>query len=162
MKLIRTRVRAWAAVLCLIVILTDRITKMCVLKSDFLSDGSTISVLRNVVSFFFVWNTGAAFSFLNAHPVWITVISALILVVLAFFVFLPKRMDAPTRISLSLVLSGGIGNLVDRFLYGAVVDFIRLDFIRFPIFNAADMAVTMGFALFFVTTFLPNGKKGNA
>jgi signal peptidase II len=48
------------------------------------------------------------------------------------------------------MLSGAIGNLIDRALYGYVRDFIKLDFINFPIFNVADMALTIGAVVFSV------------
>ena len=55
-----------------------------------------------------------------------------------------ESIDYTVLVSLILILSGGIGNLIDRILKGYVVDFIKFDFINFPIFNVADISITLG------------------
>lgn len=140
--------------------LIDRITKIMVLSSEFARSGNDTRVLPGIFSFSFAWNRGAAFSVLRDHPGWLLFLTTVILVLVAAIVFLPKREDLLSRLSLSLILGGGLGNLLDRFLYGAVVDFIRLDFINFPIFNCADIAVTAGVVLFGLGAFRPLGRKG--
>ena len=66
------------------------------------------------------------------------------------------------RLSLTLVLAGGLGNLIDRALYGAVVDYIELTFMTFPVFNFADVCVTVGAALFALFTLLPGKREARA
>ena len=66
------------------------------------------------------------------------------------------------RLSLTLVLAGGLGNLIDRALYGAVIDYIELTFMTFPVFNFADICVTMGAAMFALFTLLPGKREARA
>jgi len=161
MKLIRTRGRLPALFISLGAFLFDRITKLIVLSSDFASEGSDIAVIPGLFSFSFAWNEGAAFSVLREHPGLLIALTLVILVLIALLVFAPRKEDLLSRLSLSLVLGGGLGNLLDRFLYGAVADFIRFDFINFPIFNCADICVTAGVVLFGMGAFFPHGRKGN-
>ena len=60
------------------------------------------------------------------------------------------RISWPELIGLGLVIGGGIGNAIDRFVLGYVVDFIDLSFMDFPVFNIADIGVTCGLALFLI------------
>lgn len=61
-----------------------------------------------------------------------------------------RRISWPELIGLGLVIGGGIGNAIDRFVLGYVVDFIDLSFMDFPVFNIADIGVTCGLALFLI------------
>ena len=65
-----------------------------------------------------------------------------------------------TKLSLSMVLAGGVGNLSDRVARGYVVDYIELQFMRFAIFNAADVFITVGAALLFVALLCGGERNG--
>lgn len=98
----------------------------------------------------FLWvessfNTGAAFSFLSGK-VWLFIcVSSLSCVAIIYFICSSKwGLSTYSKISLSFVLGGAIGNLIDRIALGGVRDFIYLKSINFAIFNVADMAVTVG------------------
>ena len=69
----------------------------------------------------------------------------------AYLALTPQRPNAGELIGISLVVAGGIGNAIDRFTLGFVVDFIEPTFIDFPIFNVADIGVTCGIILFIVS-----------
>lgn len=159
MKLIRTRDRWLCLAVVVLVVGVDRLSKCLVLGNEFLMDGNSVSAIRGVFSISFAWNTGAAFSFLNGSPHLVTALSALVALALSAVVFLHGSLSRDTRYPMAVVLAGGIGNLLDRFFYGAVADFIRLDFMNFPIFNVADIAVTTGVILFGVLAFFPHGRK---
>lgn len=66
----------------------------------------------------------------------------------AYLVIASKDMNAGQIIGLALVFAGGIGNALDRFTLGYVVDFVDFTFIDFPVFNVADIGVTCGFVVF--------------
>ena len=68
----------------------------------------------------------------------------------AFLVVQRKVVSWPEVVGLALVVGGGIGNAIDRFVLGYVVDFIDLTFMNFPVFNIADIGVTCGLVLFLV------------
>ena len=78
-----------------------------------------------------------------------------------FFLFLSKNISIPETIGMALVFAGGIGNAIDRFAQGYVVDFIHFVFIDFPVFNIADIGVTCGMVLFLVS-FILRDVGGNA
>jgi len=98
-------------------------------------------------------NTGAAFGFLsgfNGAQILFTIIKIVVLsLALIYFVKLPNEPRfVLLRIPILLVVSGGIGNLIDRIRLGHVVDMFVFRFIEFPVFNVADIYVTVGVFMF--------------
>lgn len=110
-----------------------------------ITDGFEITVIKNVLSFYSTQNTGGAWSILSNATWLLTVFSCLAVVgiVVFDFVFFKKQTKLYT-VAYALILGGAIGNLIDRIFLGYVRDFIRLDFIKFPIFNLADMCLVAG------------------
>ena len=103
-----------------------------------------ISVIPNILYFHYTENTGVAFSmFSNNRWILIGVTAVMLIAVLAFFLS-GKVTDKLELFSLSLILSGGVGNLIDRISLGYVIDFIDVRAIHFAIFNVADMCITVG------------------
>ena len=127
-----------------------------------------IVVIPDYFSWTLAYNTGAAFSFLADSSGWQRWLFALIaLVVSAVLVVWLKRLK-PTEIwlavALALVLGGALGNLVDRVLFGHVVDFILVHWQHrwyFPAFNVADMAITGG-AILLALDMFKSEKSGEA
>ena len=110
--------------------------------------------ISGVLSFTYTVNTGSAFSFLS-DKAWaqtffkiITVIS-LIVFVFVFLYSISKRYKT-LAVGVVLLASGTIGNFIDRLVCNGVCDFIKLDFISFPIFNFADILLTLGVIVFVV------------
>jgi len=103
-------------------------------------------LIPHVVELRFVLNQGMAFSLLSATS------AALLLV--AYWLFFRSRNNRLQQAALILVLGGGIGNLIDRVLNGEVVDYINLLFMRFAVFNFADICVCVGVALWVLVIFL--------
>ena len=115
---------------------------------------------RNLISGFiqltYLENTGAAFGFLSnfGGAQWLLAGYKLVVLVvaIAYFVKLPgEPRFTLLRVPLALIIAGGIGNLIDRVRFGFVVDMLEFEFVRFPVFNLADVYVTTGicaFALF--------------
>lgn len=101
-------------------------------------------------------NTGAAFSFLSDASGWQRwFFTILTLIVSAFIVAWMRRLKLDERwtaVGLALVLGGAIGNLIDRLLYGHVIDFIQWYYDRWywPTFNIADSAITVGAAILII------------
>ncbi len=102
------------------------------------------------------YNTGAAFSFLSGAGEWhrwfFSSFSALMSTVLIIWMFRLKSTAYLQLAALSLVLGGAIGNLIDRFYYGYVIDFIDLYYKNYhwPVFNVADSAICLGAFLLFI------------
>ena len=103
--------------------------------------------LPGLIELTYVQNTGAAFSILEAHTWLLTLVSAVAVVVLLVLILRGLFPDLLGKISLCLVLGGAAGNLIDRALFGYVVDMFRPTFINFAVFNVADIGVTCGGAL---------------
>lgn len=110
--------------------------------------GESISPIGFLGDFFKIvhWrNTGAAFGLFQNANVPLLVISLLIAVAVLFYYQVIKPKDWMAKLSLSLIFAGAVGNIIDRIKFGYVVDF--LSFGRFPVFNVADSAVTIGVIL---------------
>lgn len=93
-----------------------------------------------------VTNTGAAFSLLASRQSVIMFISVLLTVLLCLYLAHEKSLSGAACTAISGLIGGGIGNLLDRVFWGGVTDYINLIFIRFPIFNFADICVTLSVA----------------
>lgn len=114
--------------------------------------GSVLSdSIAGLFSLHLVHNTGGAWSMFSGATAALGVFSVVMCAALAAFaVYERARISWPELIGLGLVIGGGIGNAIDRFALGYVVDFIDLAFIDFPVFNIADIGVTCGLTLFLI------------
>ena len=102
------------------------------------------------IDFTLVHNTGAAFG-IGSQSTWLFIIIASVIVIgIIFWLCISKDLKPGLVIALSLLAAGGIGNVVDRVIFGYVVDFIEFNFIEFPVFNVADICVTIGVILLFI------------
>jgi|SRR5690554_3447280 len=152
----------WVTVL---VILLDQATKLRV--SYFMQLGESLSVLGDFFRLTYITNTGAAFSFSlgndEINRLFFIVVS--IVAILVFLFLLIKERRLITRIAYALILGGAFGNLIDRILYGAVIDFFDFKFFsfimeRWPVFNIADSAIVIAiFLLLFDLIVAPKDEK---
>lgn len=93
-----------------------------------------------------VRNPGAAFSILEGKQVFLVIFTAIIVLAM-LYLMISKKVKRPAYIwSMSLIVSGGIGNLIDRIIRGEVIDFIDVKIINFAIFNVADICAVLGSA----------------
>jgi signal peptidase II len=143
-----TKTGSWLALSALIVAV-DQLTKYAALHYLV---GSKVVAVTSFFNLVLAYNTGAAFSFLANAAGWQRgVFIAIALIAAAWIVYLLRRYSnqRPFALALSLVLAGAVGNVIDRIVIGAVVDF--LDFHAFghhwPAFNVADSAISCGAAL---------------
>lgn len=133
-----------------IIILLDQITKITAVRM--LAYGESVTV-TSFFNFVHVYNKGAAFSFLANHSGWQRYFFTILgLAASAFIIYLLYKHAGQRLFSwaLALILGGAIGNVIDRVLYGYVIDF--LDFHvggwHWPAFNIADSAICIGAVLF--------------
>lgn len=122
----------------------DQFTKFIAIRN--LKPIGTVSIIDNILSFTFVENRGAAFGIFQGKTVFLSIVTFVIVVgILYFYLKLPcTKVYMWIRFSLILILSGAIGNLIDRIFKGYVVDFFHVTFIDFPVFNIADIFVVSG------------------
>ncbi|MCH5279042.1 MAG: signal peptidase II [Christensenellaceae bacterium] len=107
--------------------------------------GSSMSFMPGVLRFEYYRNTGMAWG-LFPNAAWFFVIITVLIGGLIVFFIIKHRDSMPKfmQVSLTLILSGAVGNLIDRIFLGYVRDFIAFDFFSFPVFNIADSCVTIG------------------
>ena len=127
-----------------LIILIDQIAKLLIIQKN-------VIVIPNFLNLTYTQNTGVAFGILPNNL--ILIISANIVVLGLIIKFLRENketMNYPVIISLMLILSGGVSNLIDRIFRGYVIDFIDINLFNFPVFNIADIFVTIGVLIFIV------------
>ena len=128
--------------LLLPLLLIDRITKLLALK--YLAPSGMKNVIPGLLSWAYVENRGMAFGMASGMVWLLIVLTAIVIGAIFAYLILHPGDSKLMRLGLWLVIGGGLGNLWDRIAYGFVVDFIRADFIDFPVFNAADVFVCAG------------------
>lgn len=113
-----------------------------------------------IVNFILVHNTGGAWSLFSGAPTALGIFSLIVCAGILFFLFkFGKQSSMLAYIALALVFAGGLGNVFDRFTRGYVIDFISTAFMDFPVFNVADIGVTVGMALFVISVLLPEKQE---
>jgi len=134
--------------LAAVVLLADQFTKILILGHYQLGDSTVVTGFFNVVR---VHNAGAAFSFLSdasGWQRWLFVGIGAVAMVLIVWMLRSNPTQRLFSAALALILGGAMGNVLDRLLYGYVVDFIDVHWAswHFPAFNVADSAITLGAA----------------
>lgn len=130
------------AVLALILVILDQVVKYLVLQNIPL--GGHVPFIPYIVELTYVQNTGAAFSMMSEHTWILTVISLVMSVVLAVAIWKNFFRHWFGKLTLTLLLAGAVGNLIDRALRGFVVDMFNVLFMEFAVFNVADICVVVG------------------
>ena len=132
----------------LLLILLDQAVKGYVVKEIPL--GGMRRFIPKVVSLTYLKNSGAAFSMLENQQWFFTIIT--LIAMGAAFVYLYRHIEGSIwlLLGLTLIISGGIGNFIDRLGQGFVVDMFHLDFMNFAIFNVADIYLSIGVGLLLI------------
>ena len=128
-------------------IVLDQIVKMAIVKNLRLSEQK--SVINGILSLTQLRNNGAAWSILEGQQ-WFFVLTTVIVLAVAIWFWLKNLSKNWYAIGLTLIISGALGNFIDRVRQGYVVDMFQLDFINFPIFNVADILLSIGFVVLFI------------
>ena len=130
----------------LIVILIDRLTKILAVS---LGLGNEVIIIKKIFSITCAYNYGAAWSIFMGHTIGLIIITLIVLLLIYFFFIKNKVINKKDAIIYGLLIGGIVGNLIDRIIYGYVIDF--LDFTIFgydyPIFNIADSMIVISIFL---------------
>lgn len=118
----------------------------------------SMEVLPGIVELRYCLNDGMAFSML-AGKQWLLIGVTSVMLVAVLVMLFVRKMPLAERIAWTLVLGGGVGNLIDRVLNGVVVDYINVLFMHFAIFNFADICVCVGVGLLMLVLLLDSTKK---
>ena len=127
-----------------LLVAVDQITKYIALTQ--LKPIGSVTFIDGFMDFTFVENRGAAFGIFSGKTWLLLVISIIICAVLVWAMTkMPKTKEyRKLRVTFVLILSGAVGNIIDRALRGYVVDFFEFTFIKWPVFNMADIYVVVG------------------
>ena len=142
----------------------DQLTKHF---AESLQGKEEIVVIKGVLSFNYVENSGAAWGMLRNASWIIIVITTIAILAISAAIIVYRKVHPLFSLSLSVILAGAIGNYLGHVFSGYVVDFIQVKFISFPSFNVADCCVTVGavlmcvYILFFDKHFFRDEKKKN-
>ncbi len=141
------------AVVMLILIALDQLTKH--LAVIHLKGSPAVSLIDGVLALKYLENRGSAFGILQDRKIFILFVGVIFMAVIFFFLFkLPSdKKFYIVHILLSAIIAGGLGNMIDRFRIGYVVDFIYFMLIDFPVFNVADCYIvisTIGLFILFM------------
>lgn len=131
-----------------LLIIADQIIKIFTIK--YLAPSGSFVVLKNILSFTYVENRGAAFGILQDGRWFFIIVTIVILTVLSVYIRKHQNKDVFFNLSVSLIYAGAIGNFIDRLFRGYVVDMIHATFIDFPVFNFADCLIVVGVILLYV------------
>lgn len=130
------------AILAAVLVALDQLVKYLVLQNIPL--GEHVPFIPYIVDLTYVQNTGAAFSMFSEHTWLLTLTSLVMSVVLAAAIWKSFFRHPLGKITLSLLLAGAVGNLIDRAARGFVVDMFNVLFMDFAVFNVADICVVVG------------------
>lgn len=116
------------------------------------------SILFGLIDIRIVHNTGAAWGIFAGNPDLLGAVSlAVCVLLLAYFIWDRASIPLMQIIGIALVIAGGLGNAIDRFVQGYVLDYLSTTFMDFPVFNIADIGVTCGVVLLFIGMFIGTG-----
>lgn len=137
-------------ILIAIIVLIDQLTKTWIrINFNYLE---TITIINNFFNITYTKNTGGAWSILEGNQLFLIIVSIIFLIVLTLYIKKEKNITNLSLTSFSLIISGIIGNLIDRIFLNAVVDFLSFKIIDyyFPIFNFADIMIVIGVTLLMI------------
>ena len=143
---IREKIYSIAAV----VIMIDQIVKLLIRTK--MKINTSIPIIPDIFNLTYTENKGAAFSILQNTQLLLIIVGLVFLYLLDYYIKKEKKFSKLSIISLGLIIGGIVGNLVDRILLHAVVDYLDFTLINFPIFNIADSCITIGVILFIIST----------
>jgi signal peptidase II len=126
-------------------LIADRITKIWALKSLYVN--GDVVIIKNIFGFSYLENRGAAFGIFQNKVILLSIVTSIVVLVMIYYLIKYRPSSRFLRISLAMIITGAIGNLIDRFVYKYVVDFILVHYktiYYFPTFNVADMFVVVG------------------
>ena len=142
-----------------IILIIDQIIKI-IIRSN-LNEYQEIKIIKNFFSITLLKNTGAAFSILKNSTLLLIIISVLFILLISKYI--KKEEKNLTKLdvySYGIILGGIFGNLLDRIIHKGVIDYLSFRFLSyyFPVFNFADICITVGIALLIISTIV-NEKK---
>jgi signal peptidase II len=136
-----------AIVMGLAVLVADQLTKLYIISNFSLGEGC--GFIKGLIDIVYIHNRGAAWGMLSGKTWFLVALTSVVMIVCIFLLIKTFKDNKLMLWAITLVLSGGVGNLIDRVFFGGnVIDFLHFEFWpTFPIFNVADCAIVLGAGL---------------
>jgi len=141
-----------------LVLLLDQLSKSLAVAN--LPLGGSAPLLPGLLSFQLVQNTGAAFSLFTGNPQLLGLVSLLVSIGIAVWIQRQEQLTLTRSLGVGLLLGGALGNGLDRWRLGYVVDFLALVPVSFPVFNLADVAINLAVLCFAIELLGNHGQSG--
>lgn len=149
---------AIAYLVALLMVLIDQIIKKWTTSSLQLHESR--SGIDGLFDFYYIRNEGAGWGILQGRMWFFYVVTFVIIVYLIYLIYKHRQGSLFLKCTYGLLLGGAIGNLIDRIINGYVIDMFRLAFMNFPIFNVADMALSIGVVLLIIQVLMTEDTEG--
>lgn len=137
-------------IVAFIAFLLDRLTKYWIVQNFTLAQ--TQPLLSGIFHFTYVTNPGAAFSLFAGKGEWLRWLSLAVSLALVALASFGPKLHLWDQLGYGLILGGALGNGIDRFVLGYVIDFLDFRLINFPVFNLADVFINIGIACLLVSS----------
>ncbi len=142
----------WFLVLIIVfIILLDQVTKkwafMTLRGKNMFGHVRDLIIFKDVLRFTYLENPGMVFGIRVGYEIFFTLLATIASLLLLWIVFRTKGYHSNYKYALGFIIGGAFGNLIDRLLHGKVIDFIYIELINSPVFNVADIAVTIGMCM---------------
>lgn len=150
-----------SVIICAVLVGIDQVAKFFVV--NYLKPVEYYNVLDGILRLRYVENSGAVFGSFAAHTLLLTVFSIILLAITVYFLVTNKSKSKFVNFCLLLMISGGVGNIIDRIRLHYVVDYIEFLFVDFAVFNFADSLITVGAAMlivYLIIDIIKDYKKG--
>ncbi|MBQ8792615.1 MAG: signal peptidase II [Clostridia bacterium] len=138
-----------AGIVFALILVLDLVTKEVIISKVLPNVGDSVEVIPGFINFVYVQNKGGAWGIFSNSTIGLTILSVIILaLMLVFYIIRIRQVKNKSSmwlaVSVGLIAGGCIGNMVDRIFFGYVRDFINFQFMDFPVFNFADVAICVG------------------
>ncbi len=148
-------------IISLILLMIDQLIKLLI-KSNFKLH-EELEIIPNFFSLHYLQNDGAAFSILQNKTYLLVIVAIVCIGLMIYYIQKEKNLTKLSSISLGLILGGIIGNLLDRIFYKKVIDYLSFTIFTycFPVFNIADIGITVGALLLIISCFMEEKHLNN-
>lgn len=143
-----------------VTLILDQLSKYLVVQN--FKIGQTLPLLPGVFHFTYVTNTGAAFSLFSQGAGWLRWLSLIVSLGLMALALFGPPLNKFEQLGYSFILGGAVGNGIDRFAAGYVVDFLDFRLINFPVFNLADVFINVGIVFLLIASFVHKPPASNS
>lgn len=116
--------------------------------------------IEGVFDFYYIRNEGAGWGILQGQMWFFYIITLIIIVYFVFLIYKHRQSNVFLKLTYGLLLGGAVGNFIDRVVHGYVIDMFRLSFINFPIFNIADVALSLGILFLIIQVLFAQDTEG--